>query len=103
MVVKTIDIAPQDLQTVQKILQENIPEFAVWAFGSRLSGNARKYSDLDIVILCDKSIETLRMADLREAFSESDLPMKVDIIEWSSLDEEFRSIIRENYFVLQEV
>jgi len=99
---KTIDITLPDLEIVQQILRENIPEYTVWAFGSRVSGTARKFSDLDIVLISDKPLETLRMALLRDAFSDSDLPFTVDIIEWSSTDDEFQRIIKKDYFVLQK-
>jgi len=98
---KTIDIDFADLETVKRILLEYVPEYTVWAFGSRVNGTARKFSDLDIVLVSDEPLQTLQMASLRDAFSESDLPFKVDIIEWLSTDEEFRRIIEENYFVLR--
>ena len=98
---KTIEIAPHDLETIQQILHEHLPELTVWAFGSRVGGTARKFSDLDIVIVSDKPLDTLRIASLRDAFSDSDLSFKVDIIEWYGTDEEFRGIIKENYFALQ--
>jgi predicted nucleotidyltransferase len=102
-VTSTIDIAPHDLETIRQILQKNVPELTVWAFGSRVSGTARKFSDLDIVLVSDKSLDSLRMAIMRDEFSESDLPFKVDIIEWYGVEEYFREIIKENYFILQNV
>lgn len=98
---RTIEITPHDLETVRQILQRNVPEITVWAFGSRVSGTARKFSDLDIVLVSDKSLDSLQMAIMRDEFSESDLPFKVDIIEWYGVDEDFRAIIKENYLILQ--
>jgi predicted nucleotidyltransferase len=99
---KLIEIKPAELGTIQEILREFVPGMTVWAFGSRIEGNPRKFSDLDIVLISDKPVDALCMASLRDAFSESDLPFKVDIIEWFYTDEEFRNIIRENYFVLND-
>ncbi|MGH8626362.1 MAG: hypothetical protein ACREYC_14210 [Gammaproteobacteria bacterium] len=43
-----------------------------------------------------------RYADLQEAFSESELPFKVDIVDWSAASESFREVIRECHELLQE-
>lgn len=33
------------------------------------------------------------LADLREAFEESELPIRVDVIDWSTCSEEFKKLI----------
>ncbi len=38
---------------------------------------------------------------LREAFSESDLVWKVDIVDWATTNESFRNIIQQQYVVIQ--
>jgi len=40
------------------------------------------------------------MSNIKDAFSESDLPFRVDVLEWSRTSEEFRKIIAENYEVV---
>ncbi|MGB4347710.1 MAG: hypothetical protein WBJ21_15095 [Burkholderiaceae bacterium] len=35
-----------------------------------------------------------QLADLSEAFSESDLPWKVDIVDWANTSDAFRKIIK---------
>lgn len=42
-----------------------------------------------------------RIAALAEAFSESDLPWKVDIVDWTTTSERFRRIIERDNVVLQ--
>lgn len=100
---KPFDIQPDDLKTVQEILHTHIPEYEVRIFGSRLLGKARKTSDLDLAIMTDKRLDSARMADLREAFSQSDLPFKVDLVNWASISESFRKIIDQNFEVIQEI
>ncbi len=41
------------------------------------------------------------MADLRDAFSDSDLPFKVDLVDWAATKENFRKIIKKGYVVLK--
>ena len=51
MMAKTLDITPENLQIVQQILQQHIPHYPVWAFGSRTKGTAKPYSDLDLAVI----------------------------------------------------
>ena len=98
---KSIDLSPQELQVVQHILREQVPEYQVRAFGSRVSGSARKTSDLDLALMTDERLPTMRMVDLKDAFIECDLPFKVDIVEWAVARAPFREIIERQYVVVQ--
>jgi len=95
-------LEPINLAIVQDILKQYVPEYDVWAFGSRVHGrNLKKFSDLDVVIINSKPLETLQLFNIKEALSESDLPIMVDILAWSDIDETFKNIIRNNYEVIQ--
>ncbi|WP_242529324.1 hypothetical protein [Methylacidimicrobium sp. B4] len=54
------------------------------------------------MILGEGPIGMARMAELAEAFSESDLPWKVDLLDWTEASEAFREIIRKEKVVLQD-
>jgi hypothetical protein len=88
-----INISETELLVVKNILIRHIPEYDVYVFGSRVCGNARKSSDLDLAIMSDVPLETMRMIDLKSAFSESDLPFKADLVDWASINENFHKII----------
>lgn len=96
-----IDAAPQALSLLREILLTHIPECEVRAFGSRVLGTARPFSDLDIVLVRADPLPLERLAALREALSESNLPFLIDIVEWVRISPEFRAIINERYEVLQ--
>lgn len=96
-----IDLTAQEYGLVQKILQEQLPEYEVRAFGSRVHGTARQSSDLDLAVITDRPVEILRMVNLKEAFRESDLPFKVDLIDWAETGAAFRRIIEKEYMVVQ--
>ena len=96
-----LDLSPIHLNITGSILQQWIPQYEVWAFGSRVTGTARKYSDLDLVLISDHPLDFGFLGKIRDAFSESDLPFKVDVIGWASVSPEFREIIRKNYEVIQ--
>lgn len=99
---KQLHLSAQECQIVQAVLHRHIPKRTVWSFGSRAGGQPKPYSDLDLAILGDTPLSLSEHADLAEAFSESDLPFKVDIVDWCLISEEFRQIIRQNYIVIQE-
>ncbi|MEI6745851.1 MAG: nucleotidyltransferase domain-containing protein, partial [Methylococcaceae bacterium] len=71
-----IDLSSHDLNVVCEILKTYASDYAVWAFGSRVKGNAKKYSDLDLAIMTQQPLSFSKMAILKEAFDESDLPIR---------------------------
>jgi len=96
-----IDLAPEHLATVKALLARHVPECAVCAFGSRVKGNAKPYSDLDLAITGTARLAPGRLAALREAFMESDLPMRVDVVDWHAVSDTFRTAIRQNLKLIQ--
>ena len=96
-----IDLEQKHLTEVQRILAAFVPHYEVWAFGSRVSGKAKPYSDLDMVIVTDQPVPPAVMSDLRDAFAESDLPMKVDLVDWATTSESFRRIIEQERVLVQ--
>jgi type I restriction enzyme S subunit len=97
-----LDIEARHLEIVGEILREHVPRCRVWAFGSRATGKAKRFSDLDLAIECDQPISIDLGAALAEAFSESDLPWKVDIVDLSTVDPSFRELIERDRVVIQE-
>jgi type I restriction enzyme S subunit len=89
-----IDISPENWRIVRDILQRYVPDREVWAFGSRAKWTAKEFSDLDIAIIGDKPLSIALTADLREAFQESALPFKVDIVDWANITPSFRQVIQ---------
>lgn len=98
---KTLNISQEECLIVQSILKQHIPQRTVWAFGSRVNGHAKPYSDLDLVILGDEPLSLAEHADLLDDFSQSDLPFKVDLVDWNLISEEFQQIIKQDYYVIQ--
>jgi type I restriction enzyme S subunit len=93
-----IDISPENWAIVSAILQRRVSDREVWAFGSRARWTAKPYSDLDLAILGDQalSLATLAtLAALEHDFSESDLPFKVDVVDWAGTSTSFRKIIEQ--------
>ena len=95
-----MDLSPQSVDIIKKIMQEYVPGCEVRVFGSRVNGTAKKYSDLDLVIVDKEKIPTRKMNALREAFEDSDLPIRVDVLDWHAISADFRVIIEKRFEVL---
>lgn len=96
-----IDVRDDHLKIVTDILSKYVPSCEVRVFGSRVGGQAKKHSDLDLAIMTDSSLPVSVLAHLRDAFSEAELPFKVDVIDWSAIGENFRKIVQEKFEIVQ--
>jgi predicted nucleotidyltransferase len=101
VVVPAIEIRPDQWSIVYSILQKNVPNREVWAFGSRARQTAKPYSDLDLAIIGTDPLGLTLQAALADDFSESDLPWKVDVVDWATTSESFRRIIERDRVVVQ--
>ena len=97
-----IDISSENWRIVRDILQRYVPDREVWAFGSRAKWTAKEFSDLDIAIIGDKPLSIALTADLREAFQESALPFKIDIVDWANITPSFQQVIQAAKIQIQE-
>jgi predicted nucleotidyltransferase len=76
---------------VLNILRAHLPTTTkAWVFGSRATGRARRYSDLDLAIDAGRRLTLDEIAALTEAFSDSDLPYRVDLVDWHEIDDRWR-------------
>jgi len=96
-----LNIDEKILASIKKILSTFVPEYEVRAFGSRVEGKAKKYSDLDLVIVGKEKIENTELRHLREAFEESKIPFRVEILDWHRVSDSFKKVIEKRYEVLQ--
>jgi predicted nucleotidyltransferase len=99
--VKQLTITPAELEIVRSILARLVPEREVRAFGSRVTGTVKKFSDLDLAVMGDAPLAAAILAELADAFRESDLPFKVDVVDWATTQEDFRRIIEQDALVVQ--
>ena len=96
-----LKISEAELDTVKSVLASQIPNIPVIAFGSRVKGNPRTYSDLDLALLTDTPLNLSDTARLKDAFDSSSLVWPVDITDWATTSERFRAIINESFVRIQ--
>jgi predicted nucleotidyltransferase len=88
-----LDLTPKQLDLLMAILRERVPNVRVYAYGSRATGKARPFSDLDLALDGEAPIPSDRMALLREDLTDSDLPMRVDVVDLQQISEPFKEVI----------
>ncbi|MDR0755321.1 MAG: nucleotidyltransferase domain-containing protein [Puniceicoccales bacterium] len=91
-----IDLDPLIANELKKILQAYVPECRVFVFGSRVQGNAQKYSDIDLLLQGDCPLSESILEKLRFALSDSNIPINVDVVDVHSLSTQFIQNIQHN-------
>ncbi|MEX0609907.1 MAG: nucleotidyltransferase domain-containing protein [Balneolaceae bacterium] len=77
-----------------QILEKNFHGCRILLFGSRATGKAKKYSDIDIAIDCGGSaLQIMKLADAKQDFVESNLPYLVDLVDLNNIDSSFKEKI----------
>jgi predicted nucleotidyltransferase len=97
-----IELCAEHLAIIKEILYRLIPECEVRVFGSRYQHTARQYSDLDLAVVGQQRLDWRIIANIKEEFQESDLPFRVDVLDWYAASPEFRQVIAAGYDVIQK-
>jgi predicted nucleotidyltransferase len=91
-----LNVSEADLKLIKSILLKYPYQF--YAFGSRVKGKEKKYSDLD---LCVKDeISDVVLSKINEEFEESSLLYKVDIVSWHRCDANFQKNIEKDFVLI---
>ncbi len=87
---------------LKDILISYCPDAEIWAYGSRLNGDAHSGSDLDLVVK-DFHSKNAKLYELKNLFSESNIPFTIDIQEFDKLPKSFQDEILKNYIILKKI
>lgn len=96
----TLSLEPHYIKLVKEITGKHLPGQEVLVFGSRTTGLHKPHSDLDLCVKGSEPMSLKQLADVREAFTESDLPMRVDIVDWATITPDFKLIIQKTALTL---
>lgn len=88
-----IDLTPDQFEKIMEIFDTYLPGREVKVYGSRAEGHSKAYSDLDIAVMGPDPVDLGTLATLKDAFAESDLPFRVEILQWCQTDPEFKRVI----------
>jgi len=77
----------------------------IWAYGSRVNGDAHDTSDLDLVVRT-QNLSRLNYSEFyafKEALEQSTIPILIQVFDWVNIPESFQQNIRKGYEVLWRV
>lgn len=99
-----LNLPQKYLEQVKSLLRAHVPHAEVWAYGSRVTGSGHEASDLDLVLRNPQNLneETSALSTLKEAFTESNLPIRVDVMDWARVPASFHCEIERGHVVVQE-
>ena len=88
-----IAVSPSEMEIILKIIKKHIHDCDVLAFGYRLKWRHNDASDLDLAIVGSEQLSIGTLAEIKEDFMESDIPYKVDILDYHRISPAFRKVI----------
>ena len=94
-------IRPIDKERLLNFFSAVDTPFEVWAFGSRVNGDAHETSDLDLVVR-NKNGEVMpidSMQKLKQQIQDSNIPILVELFDWARLPENFQKNISSKFEV----
>jgi len=89
-------MSKQDKKILEQILSKYPYRF--YAYGSRVKGTARKYSDLDICY--QENIPSYVLMEIERDLEESHLPFIVELVNWKYMQPAFQKIIHKDLTLL---
>ncbi len=84
------------LHIFKKIFTNSID---IWAYGSRVNGDAHDMSDLDLVLVStnNKKIDINKFVNFKSSLTNSNIPILIQILDWNKIPEYFKKNILNNY------
>lgn len=92
-----VAVSADHLRMLLELIERFIPAATVWAFGSRIKGTHLPASDLDLAVHCDRQTAADALLKFRDALEESNLPFKVQVLDYHTLPENMQSNIKSGY------
>jgi len=94
-----LDFPAKYLVTLNRRIREQIPDAEIWAFGSRINKQNHEASDLDLVVHQKKS-KPGAFTKFKNSIINSNIPILIDILDWSSIPDSFKDEIKKNHVVI---
>jgi predicted nucleotidyltransferase len=91
-----LSLDPRDRREIERVLARVFRRNGVLnvrLFGSRARGDSRRTSDIDIALGTETTAPLSDLADLREALEESQVPFRVDLVDYASAAPALRAAI----------
>lgn len=90
-----INLDQRSKAIIEELLAPYIATDALYVFGSRVTGDSDNYSDLDLLIRSEEALSFADFMALKDTLEYSELPMRVDLLDWQRISPEFRANIEQ--------
>ena len=77
-------------ETVKKHLPD--ADYKIFVFGSRATGDNRRFSDVDLGILGPKIIPGHVLVKIQEELENSRIPYKIEVVDFQRVSSQFRDL-----------
>ncbi len=96
---KKMLLREEDRQELLKVFEQIETPLEIWAYGSRVNGNAHNGSDLDLVLRTQnlKPLNMNEFSDLCEKIRDSNVTILIELRDWATLPTNFHKNILQNY------
>jgi len=75
-------------------------EYRMFVFGSRASGENSRWSDIDVGVWGEKKMPLEIKFQIEDDLENSDIPYKVDLVDFKNTSKKFRQIALNNFIPL---
>jgi predicted nucleotidyltransferase len=97
-----LSLVRSKVEELARTLLASEPQVNVFVFGSRASGRAGSRSDIDVGVDLGHVIRPETLAALREAFDDLPILQKVDVVDFFTVDDSFKSVALRQTMSLYE-
>lgn len=87
-------LTEKEASIVKEILNPYLEKYDFYFYGSRVKGNFRKLSDLDILVQTNSEIDFNDIDEIREKFDDSDLSFIVNLA--YDVEDKFYALIEKD-------
>lgn len=88
-----IKLGAKDKNKIIALINALIPKAKIYLFGSRARGTNSKWSDIDIALDAGRAIPQLDVAELKDIMTATNLPYKVEIVDFNKVNPIMREAI----------
>ena len=86
-------LSSKEISKILKCIHLHMSHVKIFAFGSRVQGNPRKYSDFDVALHAGHPIDLSQLTKIKHCLSETDIPIHVDLVDYCSVSKDFKTLI----------
>lgn len=90
-----IDLEPKYIEFIKSTINQELKNYKLYIFGSRVKNKAKQYSDIDIAIDSAELTDKIK-SKLEFLFEDSTIPYEIDIVDLNNITQSFKNLIEDD-------